>query len=74
MEAIPRLEAQEDIRLANSVALGSGTLKKGDARKLSRQLNRQASGGQVNRGLGMRAVAAMHGIPVIDMPHPNVEG
>ena len=66
-EAVTRIQARESLRLANADALGSGTMKKSDARKLGNQLQREAGRGRkAVRGLGYREVAAMHGIGVID--------
>jgi len=41
---MPRLQAQEDLRMAQAVALGAGYLKRSDRRRLYRMLQRQADG------------------------------
>jgi hypothetical protein len=45
-DAIPRLQAQESLRLAAAVAVGSGVLKRDDARAMVREWERQADGGR----------------------------
>lgn len=54
----------------NAMAVGSGSLKKQDAQRIIREWNRQVNVGQrrARKGPGLRAVAAMHGIPVYDDP------
>jgi hypothetical protein len=45
---LPRLRAEEEMRTARATALGSGTMKKHDARHAWRDLEREA------RGSGLR--------------------
>lgn len=41
---LPRLRAEEVLEMATAVALGSGTIRKGDAARVHQQLERQARG------------------------------
>lgn len=44
-EMLPRLAAREDMRMATAVALGTGSLRKPDAQRTWRALQRDARGG-----------------------------
>ena len=45
-EVLPRLQAEETLDRAASVALGSGTMKKGQAASMRQRLERQIRGPQ----------------------------
>lgn len=48
---LPRLQAEESLRLATAIALGSGTLKKSDAQAIRSDLVRQAEPARAGRPL-----------------------
>lgn len=57
---MPQLSAEETLDQATAVALGSGTLKKADARRVHAALEKQASGRRaVVRRPGPAELAAM---------------
>ena len=62
------LEAEETLRRSNAVALGSGTLKKNDAKALHRQLERAARASRTGRSQRTPALspemAAMFGVGI----------
>lgn len=66
---MPRLQAQELLDAATASALGGGAMKKGDARRISGRLERQAHGpvraARVDPGTAQgRAVLGAMGIAV----------
>jgi hypothetical protein len=56
---ISKLEAREALDFSSSVALGSGTLKKGDATRLRQALERQ-----VQQGTSRRRKATRKALPM----------
>lgn len=63
---LPRLRAEESLRHANAVALGSGRLKRGDARDLQRRWQREAE--PVAAGPRRRLTSLPEGIGVRIVP------
>jgi hypothetical protein len=61
---LPRLEAEEDIRLVNALAAGSGSLRKHDLQSYLRGLERDARPRQPRRVASEAELAGM-GIEVV---------
>lgn len=69
-EELPRIAAEESLRRASEIALGTGSLRKEDAERLHRSLTRQAAG-RVRRSASMDErlmAAAALGIEVVREP------
>ena len=60
------LQAEEDIRLSNAVALGSGTMKKSVATRMRQDLAKRLRGKKKVNKLPTKIVAQMHGIGFIE--------
>jgi hypothetical protein len=74
-DAIPRLQAQESLRLAAAMAVGSGAMKRADAQRLVRDWRREAEPpGQrkQRRGNFIQQLQAI-GIPIITVPPKTKE-
>lgn len=61
---IPRIQASETLDAATAAALGSGSLKKGDARRITSSLERRANAGQSRANKPDAAMLAAMGIGV----------
>ena len=62
---MPRLEAAETLSAATAMALGSGSLKKGDAQRLKSRLARAARiGGGGRRAFGKADPATLAGVGI----------
>ncbi len=68
LDAIPTLQARESILLANVVAVGTGSLKKSESQRITRQWERLARGKRqrARKDIPFQEVARMHGIGVIE--------
>lgn len=70
LDAIHVLQARESILMANAVAVGTGTGKKEERRRLTGQWKRYARGRvhkpKAKQGVPWREVARMHGIGVVE--------
>ena len=64
LEMLPRIEAGEILNSAAAMALGSGSLKKGDAQRLKSSLERRAHRGSLKAPKADAATLSMMGIGV----------
>jgi len=71
MENMPKIEARESLSRATAFALGSGSMKKHQAKEIIRRWERRAGSSNTVRGLSTADVAAMHGIGIV-VEDPNV--
>ncbi len=71
MENMPKIKARESLSMATAVAVGSGSVKKHQAKKIIDRWERRAGRSDIVRGLSTADVAAMHGIGIV-VEDPNV--
>ncbi|QJR20645.1 hypothetical protein HKM20_13320 [Pelagibacterium halotolerans] len=64
---LPRLQAQEQLLAINAAALGSGGVKKAEARPALLRLERLANGGKLNVQQATPATLRAMGIKVIEV-------
>ena len=66
MENMPKIEARESLSMATAVAVGSGTMKKRQAKEIIGRWERRAGLSNTVRGLSTADVAARHGIGMVE--------
>jgi len=66
-DAIPKLQAQEDLRMMTAVALGSGRVDKRDSDRAISRMERAAGYAQKARKMTLDEIRAL-GIKVVEVP------